>query len=89
MFLKTRGGKHVSPQAEGAALVTPADADFTSSVRPVASGLYVGGAGNIRVTTVDGDDVLFSGVAAGTFMPLMVKRVWSTNTTATLIVALF
>ena len=72
--------------ALGAALVTLADADL-----PVlgARALYVGGTGNVRVTTAQGDDVLFSAVPTGFILPVSVNRVWLTNTTATLIVALY
>ena len=51
--------------------------------------LYVGGAGNVRVLTSSGADLTFVGIAAGTFMPVQVKRVFSTDTTATDIVALW
>jgi len=51
--------------------------------------LYVGGAGNVRVLTSSGADLTFVGIAAGTFMPVQVKRVYSTDTTATDIVALW
>ena len=68
-----------------AAAVTPSDSvDLTNA----AAALWVGGAGNVNVDTVDGATVLFSGVAAGTLLPVRVKRVRSTSTTATLIVAL-
>jgi len=77
--------RSLSDPFQAAFVVTPADSDFTGS--RVARGLWVGGAGNVRVTMVNGDDVLISGVAAGTLLPFSVKRVWSTNTTATLIVA--
>lgn len=77
--------RSLSDPWQKAFVVTPADADFASSV--MARALWVGGAGNVRVTTVQGDDVLFSGVAAGTVLPVSVKRVWSTNTTATLLIA--
>ena len=49
--------------------------------------LYIGGAGNVRVLTEGEDDVVFSNVAAGTFLPVQVIRVFATNTTATNIVA--
>lgn len=45
--------------------------------------VYVGGAGTVKVTTVYGDTVSFVGVAAGTLLPVPVKQVWSTGTTAT------
>jgi hypothetical protein len=51
--------------------------------------LYIGGSGNIRVQTEGGDDVVFTGVLAGTFLPVNVVRVFATNTTATNIVALW
>lgn len=82
MAFRTVGS--LSDPWQKAFVVTPADSDFAGSV--MARGLYVGGAGNVRVTTVAGDDVLFSGVAAGTVLPVSVKRVWSTNTTATAII---
>ena len=37
--------------------------------------LYVGGAGNLSVTTVGGDTVQFTGLAAGQFIPVQVLRV--------------
>jgi len=72
--------------ALGAALVTLADSDL-----PVlgARALYVGSSGNVRVTTAFGDDVVFTGVLAGSILPVSVNRVWLTNTTAGNIVALY
>lgn len=72
-----------SPFEDGA-LVTPSD---TADLATPARSLWVGGAGNVRVTTLRGTDLLISGVAAGTVLPFRVKRVWATNTTATLIIA--
>lgn len=51
--------------------------------------LYVGGAGNLRVTTTGGDTVVFNNIQAGTFLPVHVDKVWSTGTTATNIIALW
>ena len=79
-------------QVGRAAVVTPSD---TVNIPSVTGGsnngcvLYVGGAGNLRVLTIGGDDVLFSNIQAGSFLPVQVKRVFSTNTTATGIVALW
>ena len=79
-------------QTERAAVVTPSD---TVNIPAVTGGtnngcvLYVGGAGNLRVLTVGGDDVLFPNIQAGSFIPVQVLRVYSTNTTATGIVALW
>lgn len=52
-------------------------------------GLYVGGSGNVRVKMADGADVIFYSVPAGTVLPIQIDRVYSTNTTATLMTALF
>lgn len=51
--------------------------------------LYVGTGGDLRVLTVGGDDVTFTGFPSGSFLPVNVLRVFSTNTTATGIVALW
>lgn len=50
--------------------------------------LYVGGAGNLTVLTAGGNTVTLVGVAAGTFIPIQVVRVF-TSTTATSILALW
>jgi hypothetical protein len=51
--------------------------------------LWVGGAGNVAVIA-EGDTsaVTISGVAAGTLLPIACYKVMSTNTTATLMVAI-
>jgi hypothetical protein len=51
--------------------------------------LYVGGAGDIKVETVGGDEVVFSAVLAGSFIPVQVVKLFSTSTTATNVVALW
>ncbi len=80
-------------QVGRASVVTPSN---TANIPVVTGGtsnngcvLYVGGAGNLRVTTVGGDDVVFASVAAGSFIPVQVVKVWATNTTATNILALW
>jgi hypothetical protein len=50
--------------------------------------LYVGGAGNVTVTTLGGDDVTFNAVPVGTVLPVQVLAIKS-STTATLINALW
>lgn len=45
--------------------------------------VYVGGAGNVKVTTAKGTDVTFSGVPVGFKIGIEVSKVWSTGTTAT------
>lgn len=76
--------------AANAEVITPADTDLVNV--QFTRGIYVGGAGNLRVTMAgaEGDsDVTFSAVPAGAILPIRVKRIWATGTTATLIVSLF
>ncbi len=72
--------------AGNAAAVTKSDATVFA---PPARGLYVGGAGDVAVTTVGGDVVTFVGVLAGTVLPVYVTKVMATNTSATSIVRLW
>ena len=53
--------------------------------------IYVGGAGNVAVTTIGGDEVTFNAVPIGTVLPVQVIRVKNSGsgTTATLINALW
>lgn len=53
--------------------------------------LYIGGAGNVKVTTIGQDILTFSGALAGTVLPIQVLKVHSlaSGTTATLINALW
>lgn len=51
--------------------------------------LWVGGAGNVAIVTPDGALATLEGVAAGTLLPIRFKRVNSTNTTATVMVAIY
>ena len=82
-------------QARRAAAVTPSDtANIPSVSSEDGSGnngcvLYVGSAGDVKVLTVGGDEVTFTGIQDGTFIPVQVLRVYSTGTTATNIVALW
>lgn len=82
-------------QAYRAAAVTPSNTvDIPSVSTQDGSGnngcvLYVGGDGDVRVTTAGGDTVTFVGLTAGSFVPVQVLRVWVTGTTATDILALW
>lgn len=53
-----------------------------------ARSLYIGGAGTLRVTRIDGAVIDFAAVAAGP-LPIWVKRVHTAGTTATGIMALW
>lgn len=71
--------------ARNAFVVTPHDVNLLKA--PCRS-LWIGGAGTLTVITLGGDSVLFSGIPAGTIIPIQATRVMATGTTATLIVAL-
>ncbi len=77
---KTKGASAVHAFA-----VTPHNTDYLEFP---TSGLFVGGAGNIVVTMLSGVDATFTGVLAGSILPIEVVRVKATSTTATNIVAL-
>lgn len=73
--------------ARNASAVTPHD---TNALANVSKGLYVGGAGNIACRLADDSaDVTFTGIPAGTVLPIRVSHVRSTSTTATSIVSLY
>lgn len=79
-------------QVSRALSVTPSNsADIVAPTGGPNDGcvLYVGTAGDIRVTTAGGDDVVFVGIAAGSFIPVQVVKVWATSTTASNIIALW
>lgn len=79
-------------QAGRAASVTPSD---TANIPSVSGGtnngclLYIGGAGNVKVETVGGDEVTFVGINTGTFLPVQVVKVFATGTSATNVLALW
>lgn len=75
-----------SPAGNAVAVTPHNSTDLTIASRA----LWIGGAGNISVEMVGGQSaVVFTGIPAGTWMPLRVTRVNSTNTTATSIVAVY
>ncbi len=65
--------------------ITPADDDFSGN--RVAVALWVGGNGTIRVTTIKGTVLNFANFQG--WLPMTVRRVWTTGTTATSIVGVF
>lgn len=73
--------------ASRAIAITTNDATDIENTR----GIYVGGAGDVKVTLygmASGTFVVFSAVPAGTVLPIQAKRVW-TASTATLMLALY
>jgi hypothetical protein len=73
-----------APARDGFA-ITPNDAaDITAVTRAV----YVGGPGNLAIVLQSGATVTLSNVASGSLLPLRIKRLLATGTTATSIVGL-
>ena len=75
----------IEAPATHAEAVTPSD---SAELTNVTRALYVGGAGNVVVVMHGGETVTFTGVPAGAILPIRVKQVKSTSTTATSIVGL-
>lgn len=70
------------------AAVTPSNtADLPNP--GVSDALWVGGAGTLAIQGTDGQTVSIAAVAAGATLPIKVRRVLATGTTATTIVALY
>lgn len=71
--------------ASDAFAVTPNDG---ADLAQVTRGLWVGVAGDVSVVTRGGTTVTLKGAPSGSLIPIRVKRVRSTGTTATDIVGL-
>jgi hypothetical protein len=72
--------------ADHAFLVAENDgADLSYATRA----LYVGGAGAVKVDMLGGETVTFSGVPAGTVLPIRVTKIYATGTTASLMIGLY
>lgn len=76
----------LSSPADHAAAITKHD---TNVLTYATRALYIGGDGNVKVTTLGGEDVTFVGLVAGTVLPIRVTKVFSTDTTATNIVGIW
>lgn len=88
MSMTFRGG--VSPRDASSSdhweAVTPSD---SANLPWLTRGLYIGGDGDVVAVRADGVAVTFTGVLAGSILPVSCIRVNSTSTTATAIVALY
>lgn len=62
--------------------------DSTDETKGPFRAIYVGVAGNIAVVGLDNTAVTFVGVIAGSIIPVLGRRVNSTNTTASSLVGL-
>lgn len=80
-------GQAINFQASNAAAITPNDG---ANLPNTARGIFIGGDGNITVDMLDiGTNITFVGVQGGTFLPLMITKVYATGTTATSLIALY
>lgn len=66
--------------------ITPSD---TVDLPRVTQGLWIGGAGNVAAVMQNNQVGLITGVPAGAWLPLAVRRVNATGTTATTITAFY
>ena len=67
----------------GAIAITPSDSTIQEY-----SAVYVGGAGNLKITGRDGQAVTFTAVPVGTTIRVQTRLVWDTGTTATNLVGI-
>lgn len=63
--------------ARSAATLSYSDSAIIGATRA----LFIGAAGNVKVSMVEGGDVTFQGLAAGVILPVQVTKVWATGTT--------
>jgi len=61
----------------------------TVNLEKITDAVYVGGAGDVAFVSQSDVAVTFSGAVAGSILPVAAKRINSTNTTATNLVALY
>lgn len=68
---------------------SPAEISNTVDLPNFTRALYVGGGGNLKVKMMRGTEVTFASVPTGAVLPICVRRVFATGTTATQIIALY
>ena len=78
-MFKTHARSLTSPP-EDAAAITPSDAG--SGLSHVTRALYVGVAGDLALLMQGGATVVLRGVPSGSFLPLRVRQVLASGTTA-------
>lgn len=73
--------------AFGAYEITPDD-NADNVPNGFSKGIWIGGLGNLAVIMSDGSEATLVNIQGGSLLPLRVRRVKATGTTATAIVAL-
>ena len=71
--------------ANGAFLIVPSN---SINLTEDTTGIYAGGAGDVKVQMINGDIVTFT-VPAGVVLPIQVRRVYATGTTASGVIGLY
>lgn len=74
-----------APAQRGFAIAPSDGADLVAETR----GLWVGASGDIVLVLASGDEVTIAGAVGGTVLPLRVRRVKASGTTATQLVGLY
>lgn len=74
-----------APASRGFAITANDADDLAAETRAI----YVGGAGSLALVLASGDEVTFTGLTAGTFLPVRAVRVKTTGTSATQLVGLY
>lgn len=72
--------------ADAAFVITPSDTD---DLEHLTRALYIGGAGNVNLIMGNNDAVLIAGLLAGTMLPIIVKQVLASGTSATSLVGFY
>lgn len=73
-----------APASRGYAITANDGTDLAAETRAI----YVGGAGTLALVLASGDAVTFTGLTAGTLLPVRAIRVKATGTSATQLVGL-
>lgn len=84
------GSKYITADATVSAHSAVAVTKSDSTVMQPTRALWVGGTGDVAVVMAGNETtVTFTGVPAGSILPVQATKVMSTNTTATSIIALY
>lgn len=80
---------NIDSPAKNAIVVVPSDvADQGTSYKA----LYIGGSGDVKCETVGstaGSFVTFTGLVAGSILPVRIRKIYATGTTATNMIGLY
>tara|TARA_R110002020_G_scaffold245766_1_gene459439 strand:- start:2255 stop:2533 length:279 start_codon:yes stop_codon:yes gene_type:complete len=90
-YLKLQVSRGIAITPSDTALIQEDPAFAPAANQEINGGciLYIGVTGNVKVQTASGDTLTFTGVNAGTFLPVQIVQVYNTGTTATNILGLW